>query len=294
MLETPLGNEYLNATLFPTLPVAAEMPFALESSSHPFHATFPTHSSQPDLNSSHLSTSTNNGVTRYSPGASVSAVGLQRHSTLGPPPVKKRVSAVGTTSSHARLFKVYGDFFLLAGRTQDSRIWSVVLIYPRVSCMTTLKVPGSTELVQGRDGLRLASVSHGGLGCHFRSRLVGRCSRTGKSLLQSVILYITRLHSRRPSATQRTLGWRSTNSSHKQLPYISRPVFRQITFKITPCYHSSTHRLFCGRPHCYSAFGHRKAGEHWPSHRCCSRVLRLTGIKLSLITLGLILSASVL
>lgn len=60
-----------------------------------------------------------------------STVGLQRHSTLGPP-VKKRVSAVGTTSSHARLFKVYGDFFLLAGRTQDSKIWFVDLVYLRI------------------------------------------------------------------------------------------------------------------------------------------------------------------
>lgn len=68
---------------------------------------------------------------RNSPGAGAlhaSTPGSQRHSTLGPPPVKKRTSAVGTTSSHARLFKVFGDFFLLAGRTQDANIWSVDLI----------------------------------------------------------------------------------------------------------------------------------------------------------------------
>lgn len=59
----------------------------------------------------------------------VSTAGSQRHSTLGPPTIKKRISAVGIASSHARLFKVYGDFFLLAGRTQDARIWSVDLIY---------------------------------------------------------------------------------------------------------------------------------------------------------------------
>ncbi|KAG6376171.1 TRAPP II complex [Boletus reticuloceps] len=119
-LETPLGNEYLNGTLFPTLPAAAEMPFALDSS------TFPTHSTQSELVVSHLSTPVSNGMTRSSPGLGVlhgSTAVLQRHSSLGPSTVKKRVTAVGTTSSHARLFKLYGDLFLLAGRPQDARIW---------------------------------------------------------------------------------------------------------------------------------------------------------------------------
>ncbi|KAF8559602.1 hypothetical protein OG21DRAFT_1402685 [Imleria badia] len=118
ILETPLGNEYLNATLFPILPAAAEMPFALDSNSHLFQTSFSAHSSQSELIVSHLSSPANNGISRNS-----STAGLQRHSTLGPPPVKKRISAVGTTSSHARLYKVYGDFFLLAGRTQDAKIW---------------------------------------------------------------------------------------------------------------------------------------------------------------------------
>ncbi|KAF8136381.1 transport protein Trs120 or TRAPPC9 TRAPP II complex subunit-domain-containing protein [Boletus edulis] len=100
-LETPLGNEYLNAQ-------------------------FPTHSTQSELVVSHLSTPVSNGVTRSSPGLGIlhgSNAVLQRHSSLGPSTVKKRVTAVGTTSSHARLFKLYGDFFLLAGRPQDARIW---------------------------------------------------------------------------------------------------------------------------------------------------------------------------
>ena len=121
ILETPWGNEYLNATLFPILPVTSEMP-------HLFLASFP---SQSDLTTSHLTTPTNNGSLRNSsaPGAlGFPTTGLQRHSSLGPSPAKKRVSAVGTTSSHARLFKLYGDVFLLAGRTQDSKIWSVGVI----------------------------------------------------------------------------------------------------------------------------------------------------------------------
>ena len=129
-LETPLGNEYLNAALFPTLPAAAEMPFPLDSDPQIFTTSFP---SQSELIASHLSAPTNNGMTRILSGSGAllgSTTGLQRHSTLGPPPAKKRVSAVGTTSSHARLFKVYGDFFLLAGRTEDAQIWSVDLICP--------------------------------------------------------------------------------------------------------------------------------------------------------------------
>ncbi|KAF9227891.1 hypothetical protein BS17DRAFT_693370 [Gyrodon lividus] len=126
ILETPVGNEYLNASLFPILPAAAEMPFALESNSHLLQPSFGSHSSQPDLVSSSLSTPANYGIKRNSsvgPGVLQASSTLQRQPTLGPPPVKKRVSAVGTASSHGRLFKVYGDFFLLSGRTQDAKIW---------------------------------------------------------------------------------------------------------------------------------------------------------------------------
>lgn len=47
-----------------------------------------------------------------------------RQSTLGlPPAAKKRSSGIGVASSPGRLFKVFGDFFLLAGRTADADIW---------------------------------------------------------------------------------------------------------------------------------------------------------------------------
>ncbi|KIJ69369.1 hypothetical protein HYDPIDRAFT_24212 [Hydnomerulius pinastri MD-312] len=122
VLETPIGNEYLNASLFPTLPAAAEMPFALESNPHLFQSSFTSHSSQPELASSSLSLPSNYGMKRNS-SASPGVGTLHRQSTLGPLPTKKRASAVGTASSHGRLYKVYGDFFLLAGRTQDAKIW---------------------------------------------------------------------------------------------------------------------------------------------------------------------------
>ncbi|KAF9246496.1 TRAPP II complex [Melanogaster broomeanus] len=123
ILETPIGNEYLNASLFPILPAAADIPSALESNSHLFQSSFDSHSSQPDI-VSNLSTIENYGIKRNSsvgPGVPQASSTLQRQPTLGP--VKKRVNTVGTASSHGRLFKVYGDFFLLAGRTQDARIW---------------------------------------------------------------------------------------------------------------------------------------------------------------------------
>lgn len=48
-----------------------------------------------------------------------------RQSTLGVTPPKKRSSGIGAASSHGRLTKVLGDFFLLAGRTEDAYVWYV-------------------------------------------------------------------------------------------------------------------------------------------------------------------------
>ncbi|KAI0818742.1 transport protein Trs120 or TRAPPC9 TRAPP II complex subunit-domain-containing protein [Irpex lacteus] len=150
-LESPLGNEYLNAALFPLLPPASSMPLPLSSSSHtstsdslniPMRSSLPPlphPSSQPDLNtsSSLLRSKTPTPLT------------MKRNSSIGPgPPTspyrqaslplqssvngglgmggmggKKKVTAIGAVSSHGRLFKVLGDFFLLAGRTMDASVW---------------------------------------------------------------------------------------------------------------------------------------------------------------------------
>jgi hypothetical protein len=48
-----------------------------------------------------------------------------RQSTLSTQPQKKRLSTIGTASSHARLYKMLGDFFLLGGRTEDASVWWV-------------------------------------------------------------------------------------------------------------------------------------------------------------------------
>lgn len=121
-LETPLGNEYLNATLFPTLPPVSEMPRPIEND-------IPIRSSLPPLPSQHsqpellrVKTPTTLSVKRNSsigPGPPSSPF---RQSSLPVPP-KKKPLAIGAVSSHGRLFKVLGDFFLLAGRTMDASVW---------------------------------------------------------------------------------------------------------------------------------------------------------------------------
>ncbi|ESK96998.1 hypercellular protein [Moniliophthora roreri MCA 2997] len=101
-LESPLGNEYLNASLLPTLPSLSEVPMSLDQI-----PPLPSHSSQPELSKGGVSTPQ-----------------MKRNSSLGVPTVaKKRMSGIGTASSHGRLFKVMGDLFLLSGRTEDALIW---------------------------------------------------------------------------------------------------------------------------------------------------------------------------
>ena len=126
-LETPLGNEYLNATLFPTLPPPSEMPKPLDidGSMRNSLPPLPVHS-QPELTTGNsilrAMTPTTLSVKRNSsigPGVPTSPY---RHQTL-PVATKKRQTAIGAVSSHGRLFKVLGDLFLLAGRTTDASIW---------------------------------------------------------------------------------------------------------------------------------------------------------------------------
>ncbi|KAI6166990.1 transport protein Trs120 or TRAPPC9 TRAPP II complex subunit-domain-containing protein [Pisolithus thermaeus] len=92
VLETLDGNECLNAALFPTLPLAIDSHLYLSAP-----VSSAVHSSQSELN----------------PNAPMSANHVLKHnSSLGPSP-----------GPYPSLYKVYGDFFLLAGRTQDAKIW---------------------------------------------------------------------------------------------------------------------------------------------------------------------------
>lgn len=83
----------------------------------------PSHQSQPEIKPAFNLASAPN-VKRNSSGGSVF-----RQSTLNAPPApKKRLSSIGVASSHGRLFKVLGDFFLLAGRTEDAAVWYVTRV----------------------------------------------------------------------------------------------------------------------------------------------------------------------
>ncbi|KAL1721168.1 TRAPP II complex [Schizophyllum commune] len=120
-LESPQGNEYLNASLMPVLPPLSEIPASLDKGMPdlPMRDSLPplpTHNSQPDISRSFtLSPAPNMKRTSSIPS---------RQSTLGlPTQSKKRSSGIGVASSPGRLFKVFGDFFLLAGRTADADIW---------------------------------------------------------------------------------------------------------------------------------------------------------------------------
>ena len=125
MLDSPLGNEYLNGSLFPTMPALSDMPMQLGSHSR-------SSSPQPDpRRTSFQRSSTASGLN--SPAANTTSF---RQSTLGLPANRnKRNSAIGAVSSPGRQYKVWADFFLLAGRLEDATIWCVSfrLAYPHTN-----------------------------------------------------------------------------------------------------------------------------------------------------------------
>lgn len=120
-LESPLGNEYLNASLLPTLPPLSELPTSLDLDRNGSLTSLHPSNSQPEVARTSLSLAPAPPIKRNS-----SSGPNYRQSTLNVQPQKKRLSGIGTASSHARLYKMFGDFFLLAGRTEDANIWWVV------------------------------------------------------------------------------------------------------------------------------------------------------------------------
>lgn len=121
-LESPAGNEHLNSALMPMLPppdLAQPVENGRKRDSLP---PLPSRNSQPETKAAfNLSSAPN--MKRNSSG------GVFRQSTLNVAPAKKRLSSIGVASSHGRLFKVLGDFFLLAGRTEDASVWYVVRVH---------------------------------------------------------------------------------------------------------------------------------------------------------------------
>ena len=135
-LESPLGNEYLNATLFPHLPPSSEMPRSLDDEPRRDSLPpLPSHNSQPDLNGQ-IRPKTPSGLKRSSTMGPNLLPG--RHSSLPASPApgaKKRLTTIGAASAHGRLFKVLADFFLLAGRLEEASIW-LVGASPMCICIT--------------------------------------------------------------------------------------------------------------------------------------------------------------
>lgn len=129
-LESPLGNEYLNATTFPSIPPASEMPKSLDVDS-PMRSSLPplpSFNSQPDLQT--RSKTPTSLTLKRSSTLGPNSPSPYRHSSLPAPAAKKKQNAIGAASSHGRLFKVLGDLFLLAGRTMDASVWYVCYIFP--------------------------------------------------------------------------------------------------------------------------------------------------------------------
>jgi trafficking protein particle complex subunit 9 len=126
-LESSLGNEHLNASLFPSFPSAADFPIPLVEEEPESLSRLPAHNSQPDLSVGLVrrGTSPMLGMKR-NPTSVIGPPAAQiRQSSLGIPTARKRQSLIGAASSHGRLFKVLGDFFILAGRTEDASVWCV-------------------------------------------------------------------------------------------------------------------------------------------------------------------------
>ncbi|KDR81631.1 hypothetical protein GALMADRAFT_239700 [Galerina marginata CBS 339.88] len=121
-LETPLGNEYLNASLMPLLPPLSELPSSLNSTSKvDSPPAFASHNSQPDMSRPSFTLGAAPTIKRNV--SSASNTPSHRQSTLGVQAQKKRLSTIGSSSSHGRLYKMLGDFFLLSGRTEDATMW---------------------------------------------------------------------------------------------------------------------------------------------------------------------------
>ncbi|ETW85889.1 hypothetical protein HETIRDRAFT_42700 [Heterobasidion irregulare TC 32-1] len=119
-----------------------------------------------------------------------------------PPTPKKRLSGIGVASSHGRLYKVLGDFFLLAGRTEDASIWFAK------SSIALFKLPSDTVWhASALEGLAVLSVldawsSGQGLQASF-SNSREPWSDISERLSQAITLYSKAVPSSSSDAEQR-------------------------------------------------------------------------------------------
>ncbi len=112
-LDNSDAQDALNTDVFPHLPLSASLASLATNSHHvePRHSQIEFYSDTKDPTSI---------LKRQS------SVTPARSSTLPQlPSTRRRQSPAIVSNSHARLYKLLGDFFLLAGRTMDASIWSV-------------------------------------------------------------------------------------------------------------------------------------------------------------------------
>ncbi|KAI5122948.1 hypothetical protein M0805_006829 [Coniferiporia weirii] len=127
-LESQSGSESLNAGLFARLPdyrnprstPDRHEDYRSSQEITALHSLPDTSRSDPAFRSNDHSRFNLKRASTLGPGT-VGNTG--RNSQLLAPSPKKRQSAVGAGTTHARLYKVLGDLFLLAGRTMDAIIW---------------------------------------------------------------------------------------------------------------------------------------------------------------------------
>lgn len=117
-LESPIGNEYLNSGLFATL-LPSQLPSVLDLEQR--SESPPSTHSQPELAT--ISNLRKSSTLKRTSSAGPALPSLRQSTLAAPAPGKKRTSGIGAASSHGRLFKVLGDTFLLAGRTEDAVVW---------------------------------------------------------------------------------------------------------------------------------------------------------------------------
>jgi hypothetical protein len=156
ILETSIGNEYLNSALLPSLPSSSEIQISLDNTSkRDSLPPLPTHNSQPELSAATMS--------RALKRNSSAGAGFRQQSLILPPPKKR--TAFGAASGHGRLFKVLGDLFLLAGKTEDALIWWANLCIsggaPSGSCSFKRYIEAVASLKTPQDAIWHASALEG-------------------------------------------------------------------------------------------------------------------------------------
>lgn len=121
------GNQALNSGLLASVPNFVAARRVVEASDDQpqliSQHSFPTSTSsspQPlDVNRLPLKRTSTTG-----PGMGVTS----SRSSLAASTAKKRQSTLPPTTTHARLYKVLGDLFLLSGRMMDASVWYVIVL----------------------------------------------------------------------------------------------------------------------------------------------------------------------